>query len=277
MPPGTHPGSVDDHSPPRLGPALCLCRDWLGTMNDGVVVNSLGSVENDRSGLHMQPTSARCANYETPQGASTSRLPSDGGTASYKGLGAAPLEANFVCADPPPAVVNMIGQQLATADDMVRQAINMTELCWAPPSTQPSSLAPTMLISDLCNVRAQLQTIICRLGTPAAPGTQSHAAAVANATPQLVISSFPDSAEYCSIAPDLVPEAAARMHQDNGMHGRCSSNLPADELGRSGAPTGAVRALSNAFDSNACVTGEYLAVAPVTPQDNGSTPLPSDD
>ena len=61
MPPGTHPGSVDDHSPPRLGPALCLCRDWLWTMNDGVVVNSLGSVENDRSGLHMQPTSARCA------------------------------------------------------------------------------------------------------------------------------------------------------------------------------------------------------------------------
>ena len=211
-------------------------------MNDGLVANSLRSVGNDRSEQDMQPTNARCANYETPQGASTSRLPSDRGTASYKRLDAAPLEANFVCADPPTAAANMIGQQLATADEMVRQAINMTELCWAPPSTQLSSLAQTMLISDLCNVRAELYKIICRLKTPAAPGTQSHAAAITNTTPQLVISSFPGSAEHCSIAPDLAPEAAAHMHKHCGMHGRCRSNLPANELGRSGAPTGAVHA-----------------------------------
>ena len=96
-------------------------------MIDEVVVKSLGSIGNDRSEQDMQPTSAQCANYETPTGASTSRLLSDGGTASYKGLGAAPLEANFVCTDPPPTVANMIRQQLATADDMVRQAIRMTE------------------------------------------------------------------------------------------------------------------------------------------------------
>ena len=128
-----------------------------------------------------------------------------------------PLEANFVCADPPPAVANMIGQQLATADDMIRQAINTIELCWAPPSAQLSYLTRAMTIRGLVEVREKLATEICRLKSLEAPEAMSHAAAIANATPQLVISSFPGSAEQCSIVPDLAPEAAARMHQDYGM------------------------------------------------------------
>ena len=124
-------------------------------------VKSLGSVGNDRSEQDMQPTSAQCANYETPTGASTSRLPSDGGTASYKGLDAAPLEANFVSADPPTAVAIMIGQQLRAADEMVRQAIIKTELCWAPPSAQLSYLTQTMFISDLIDAREKLTKVVC--------------------------------------------------------------------------------------------------------------------
>ena len=67
------------------------------------------------------------------------------------------------------------------------------------------------------------------------------------------------------------------MHQHYGVHGKCSSNLPADELGRSEAPTGAVRALGNTFNSEASATADCLAIPPASPQDRGSEPLPSYD
>ena len=124
-------------------------------MNDRVAATSLRSVENDRSGQDMQPTSARCANFTTPQGVSTSRLPLDSGTALYKGLDAAPLEANFAFPDPPPVVANMIGQQLAAASDLIRQAQKMTQVYWGSPSEHTPSIAPTMLITDLIRVRGQ--------------------------------------------------------------------------------------------------------------------------
>ena len=213
--------------------------------------------------------------FTTPEGASTSGLPSDGGTALYKELTPRRLTANFEFADPPTVVANLVAQQLQTADDMICQAMNFTEVYWGSPwmATPPK----TMLMSDMTMVREQLQTIRCRLRTPAGPGTESHAAAIADNTPQLAISSFPGSAEQCSIAPDLARNAAAHMHQHYGVHGKCSSNLPADELGRSGAPTGAVRALGNTFNSEACATAECLAIPPASPQDSGGEPLPSYD
>ena len=41
------------------------------------------------------PAVFETANFTTPQGASTSGLPSDGGTALYKGLDAAQVKAQF--------------------------------------------------------------------------------------------------------------------------------------------------------------------------------------
>jgi hypothetical protein len=158
--------------------------------------------------------------FTTPEGASTSGLPSDGGTALYKN-DAAPLEANYAFADPPTVVANLVAQQLQTADDMICHAMNLTEVYW----DSPFLVTPrkTMLMSDMTTVREQLQTIRCRLRTPAGPGTESHAAAIADNTPQLAISSFPGLAEQCSIAPDLARNAAAHMHQHYGVHGKCSS------------------------------------------------------
>ena len=213
--------------------------------------------------------------FNTPEGASTSGLPSDSGTALYKKFHAAPLTANFGSADPPTVVANLVSQQLQTADDMICQAMNLTEVGWGSPwvATPPK----TRLMSDMTWIREQLQAIRCRLSKPAGPGTESHAAAIADNTPQHAISSFPGLAEQCSIAPDLARNAAAHMHQHYGVHGKCSSSLPADELGRSEAPTGAVRALGDAFSSDACAAGECSVVAPATPQDNGGEPLPSGD
>ena len=104
----------------------------------------------------MHLTSARCASYTTPQGASTSRLPSDGGMALCKGLDAALLEANFAFPDPSPVVASMIGQQLAAAFDLIRQAQSMTQVYWGSPSEHASSIAPAMPITDLIRVQADL-------------------------------------------------------------------------------------------------------------------------
>ena len=83
------------------------------------------------------------------QGASTSRLPTDSGITLYKGLDAAPHEANFAdFPDPPPIVASMIGQQLATVPDLIRQAQVMTHVHWGSPSQHTSSITPTMPISD---------------------------------------------------------------------------------------------------------------------------------
>ena len=73
------------------------------------------------------------ADFTTPEGASTSGLPSDGGTALYKELDAAPLTANFGFADPPTVVANLVAQQLQTADDMICHAMNLTEVYWGSP------------------------------------------------------------------------------------------------------------------------------------------------
>ena len=123
------------------------------------------------------------------QGASTSRLPTDSGITLYKGLDAAPHEANFAdFPDPPPIAASMIGQQLATVPDLIRQAQVMTHVHWGSPSQHTSSITPTMPISDLNKVRAELQTIIWRLApTLAAPGMQSHTAVIANSTLQLTV------------------------------------------------------------------------------------------
>ena len=198
------------------------------------------------------PAVFETANFTTPVGASTSGNPSDSGTALYKGLDAVPLMANSELADPPTVVANLVPQQLQTADDMICHAMNLTQVYWSSPWV--ATPHKTMLMSDMTTVRERLQTIRCRLRTPAEPGTQSHAAAIVDNTPQLAISSFPSLAEQCSIAPDLARNAAAHRHQHYDVLGKCSSNLPADELGRSGAPTGAVRALSNTFNSEACAT-----------------------